>query len=312
MKSNQNIADCLSKVRYADKETKSAITKFLRNNNKSLRIKFSENPNSEAITLQNFIDWYNTPHPQKGDIIFFTDRNTKSDVLGIVHEVCYSYYTLSVSYIDNTMILHPKQYTISDFRPANETELIKLQNLFFEHGLGWSNIKGIITRPELQNNVYYRISRLGVNLGGGVYKGKDKDGMVYFYWVKLNNKPVRFCLHELIGKEADFQFDLMNNKDRDIYNKTLWDIYRTWNGYAKRVEPLGLRCKKHQKYFYIDSTWKIVETEEKLNPKDSKRYNRGNYFKSLEIAQDFLTELETIRKNKLMYEKYQNDLPDNI
>lgn len=306
MKSNQQIADCLSKVRYADKGTKSAITRFLRNNDKSVRIKFSENPNTESITLQDFINWYNAPHPQKGDIIFFTDSNSGSNVLGIIYEVCYSYYTLSISCLDDQLILHPKQYPISNFRPANEAELVKLQNLFFENGLGWSNVKGITTRNELQSNVYYRISRLGINLGGGVYKETDKDGIVYFYWVKFDNKPVCFSLNELIGKESDFQFDMMNNKDRDIYNKSLWDIHRTWNGYAKRIETSGFRCEKHQKYFYIDSTWKIIETEEKQNPKDSKRYNRGNYFKSLKNAQDLLLKLEIFRKLQIMHE----DQPD--
>lgn len=293
MKNKQQVSDFLAKVRCKDQQTELDIKKFLKQN--KIRAKFSQNEHYPIIDYESFIKWYNAKVPEKGDII-----SLETGLTGIFNDVSYQDFILSVSYDGVNLNPLPVSVPICKYKYLDKNELLKFQRVFSEKGIAWSNVKGIVKRLELQNNIYYRISRLGICLGAGVFREINDKGEVVFYCVKMNNKPVRFSLYEVIGKEDDFQFELMNNKDRDIFAKELQSVNRLYNGYLKRIEPLHLRAEKARKYYYINDIWEIVKVEDKYKPKDLRRFNRGNYFRTFENARLALEAMEATRNNQLI------------
>lgn len=305
MKNKQQVSDFLARVRCKDEQTELDIKKFLKQN--KIRAKFSQNELYPIIDYESFIDWYNKKVPDKGEIIIL-----ETGLIGIFSEVNYQNFILSISFDGINLNSLPISVPICKYRNLNKEELLKFQHYFSEKGLALNNVKGIVKRQELQNNIYYRISRLGILLGSGVFREINDKGDVIFYCVKMNNKPVRFSLYEVIGKEKDFQFEVMNNRDREAFAKELLDINRIYNGYLKRIEPLHLRAEKTRKYYYINDIWEIVKAEDKYKPKDLRRFNRGNYFRTLENAKLALEAMETTRNNQLVHFKGNlKDIDDN-
>lgn len=293
MKNKQQVSDLLARVRCKDEQAESDIKKFLKEH--KVRAKFTRDPLYPVIDYESFIDWYNRKVPEKGEIIIL-----ETGLIGIFNEVNYQNFILSISFDGVNLNSLPISVPICKYKNLSKDELLKFQHLFSEKGLAWNNVKGIVKRQELKNNIYYRISRVGVQLGSGVFREINDKGDVVFYCVKMNNKPVRFSLYEEIGKEKDFQFEVMNNKDRDAFAKELLAVNRIYNGYLKRIEPLHLRAGKSQRYYYINDIWEIVSVEDKYNPKDLRRFNRGNYFRTPENARSVLEAIETTRNSQMV------------
>ncbi|MDR2005349.1 MAG: hypothetical protein LBQ74_20185 [Prevotella sp.] len=294
MKNKQQVSDFLANLRCKDQQTESDIKSFLKKDR--IRVKFSRNPDYPAIDYQSFVSWYNTLLPQEGQIIVL-----ETGMAGIFQKVKRRDFILSVSYDRVKLNLLPVTVPGCNYSLLDKDGLLEFQRAFSEKGMAWSNTKGIVKRLELQNNVYYRITRLGMELGAGVFREINANDDVVFYCVKMKNKPVRFSLCEVIGKEKDFQFELMNMKDREIFASELRAVNRKYNGYLKRIEPLYLRAGKNEKYYYISDTWKIIKTEDRYKPKDLLRFNRGNYFRTLNEVEQTLGLLDSNRKSQLIH-----------
>ncbi|MBF0648686.1 hypothetical protein IR083_07625 [Dysgonomonas sp. GY75] len=306
MKNKQQVSDFLARVRCKDEKTESDIKLFLKRNN--TRAKFSRNPMYPVIDYESFIDWYNAKVPDEGEVVIL-----ETGLTGIFNKLDFEGFNFSISYDGEKLNPLPVTVPVCGYRSPKKEELIKFQRVFAENGIAWSIWKGITKRAGLQDNIYYRISRLGTELGSGVFREINGNGDVVFYCVKMKNKPVRFSLYEVIGKEDEFQFEPMNLKDRDLFAKELKAVNRKYNGYLKRIEPLYLRAGKNEKYYYINDTWKIIKTEDRYKPKDLLRFNRGNYFRTLDDVQEILELLDSNRKSQLI--RFKGNLhgpdPDN-
>jgi len=293
MKNKQQVSDFLAKARCKDEKTESDIKLFLKQN--GIRAKFSKNPAYPIIDYESFIKWYNTKVPEEGEIVIL-----ETGVIGIFNRLDFQSFNLGASYNGKRLNPLPSTFPMCKYRTPKKDELIEFQQIFAENGIAWSLWKGLTKRTELQDNIYYRISRLGIELGSGVFREINENGDVIFYCVKMKNKPVRFSLYEVIGKENEFQFEPMNRKDRNLFVDELKAVNRKYNGYLKRIEPLYLRANKNEKYYYINDIWKIIKTEDRHKPKDRLRFNGGNYFRTLDDVQEALESLSFSRKSQLI------------
>ena len=72
----------------------------------------------------------------------------------------------------------------------------------------------------------------------------------------------------------------------------------------QRIEPLNLKRKKGEKYWYIDDKLRVVQAVDKWTPTSQKRYLSGNYFISVECATEMLGKINEMVRNYLASPKW--------
>ncbi|SEA46640.1 hypothetical protein SAMN05216331_1563 [Porphyromonadaceae bacterium KH3R12] len=249
------------------------------------------------ISFKQFREWYDKALPHTNEIIYSEGCKT----LGIVKEIGVNHITLGVAFCDNQLITEPVDIPMGDFREASEGEILKLQHILSERNLRWTQFYvGLLSSYKFETNDQIRITRLGIILGYGVFKEINDKGELVTFCVKMNNEPVRYNLHEIVGPVKDYQLEPVTSNEREYLANALSEAKKQWNGYQSRIEPLNSRGKIGDIYYYINDYMEIIATKESGKPKDLKRYRKLNYYIIRGDAEEICNLIEEKRKRQLV------------
>lgn len=263
-----------------------------------LQVKFETRQDADApsITLKSFKEWLEKELYNKGDAIY----HTCTGAIGIVSEAVCSTLRCGLMLYPAGELARMKEIPVDECRYANVDEMFALQRKMSEEGLLWDRWNGIPVQKveEVRNNQYVRICVAGHKVGLGIFKEIDKDGKLVFYCVKMEDAPVRYSLHEVIGDSRDFQITVVRTYDRNILNEELKKEGIVWNGHLKRLEPANIRAHQGGTYYYINEFFELVSTTDNYKPRDTKRLQAGNYFLLEEHARPLLESIMACKAKK--------------
>lgn len=243
------------------------------------------------LTYDHFIRWFNSKQPRKGDLVYFPGQG----ICGIVNGLMYTGIILAAYIKEGVFSTEPRVVEYSEYKKMNTQQSIGLQNAFYDNHIAWNKRDSkIVSCLELKENMQVRITRLGNQLGAGVFKETDMSGNAIFYCLMYNGSSPKYSMSENIGKIRDFQLEYLPSDERLAFKQELENHGIVWNGYKKRVEPVNYRIKG-QRYYYISGNWNIREVVDKGSRTDNQRYARGNYFPRESNAALFLKMMEKRR-----------------
>jgi hypothetical protein len=297
MKSKHQVSVIIKTLTGTEKDAL-AIESFLFHH--TIYIKFTpeqlHNPELETVTYEQFKKWFDEDSPEPGDVIVI------NHLIGIVKKTGIHSVTLGVSLRESGEFFSNDIETPRNvFRLAGEEETLRLQRALNDRQLTWSNFKQMAVKSvSLENNLQLRITRLGKKIGVGVFREINGNDEIVMYCVKEVDHPVRYSLYEVIGPVSDYQLEPVSILEREKLANDLEKAGKLWNGHAKRIEPVNLRCEKGGKYYYIGDFFEITTTYDKYKPKDIKRLRSGNYFKRKADAEEVLSSIIQKRNRQLI------------
>jgi hypothetical protein len=103
-----------------------------------------------------------------------------------------------------------------------------------------------------------------------------------------------------VGPIKDYQLESVTASEREYLANALSEVNKHWNGHQTRIEPLNLRGKIGDTYYYINDFMEIIAARESGKPKDLKRYRRLNYYIIKADAEEVLALIEDKRKKQLI------------
>lgn len=152
--------------------------------------------------------------------------------------------------------------------------------------------------------------------GVGVIREINAEGDVIFYCyftypTYSHPKHIGYSMHEAPGFNIrSFVFECIDkeNLTTTLGNSTscfrrlgreLEKVGKIWKDKLLRVEDAGMKASKDEPYFYITDKLTIAQDTERLLPTSHQRYLAGNYFKTKESAEEFVSKLKELIKDYL-------------
>lgn len=243
----------------------------------------------KPVTYQLFKEWFETETPKRGDVVVIPEKGVTGifEMTGVNQSVC-----LFVSFRDGKLNPKPECYHYVSLRLADEEEVLQLQRAFNENRLAWNGWRSKVKpSEELLENVQYQISVLGRKIGYGVFREIDAEGRIVMYCVKPEGQPVRYSLREVIGPVSDYQLEKINVGQRENLSVELAKAGMVWNGFFKRIEPIGYQLSPGFEYYYLNEYWEVCKAREQGKPRSLKCFNQGNYFREkpeVELLESYL------------------------
>lgn len=122
---------------------------------------------------------------------------------------------------------------------------------------------------------------------------------LYCYFI-YDTKQVGYSMHENgICNVLDFDFQPMSIPEQRRLNRELEKCGKVWYDRLHRIEPLKVKVEKGKSYWYINDKMKVIHEVEKGTPTSQYRYIAGNYFSSVEEANDCLGRFAEILRERL-------------
>lgn len=295
MKSQSQIRIFLRTVNPATEEDGRLIEEFGQEH--GITVEFGREVAFKTISFADFELWVDEIVPRKGDPISFLEDGSLGILLFVYPD------TLMMGAILKEGELCPYQHTIpyAPYRYATPEERTTLQRAFSQNGLSWSKKHSqLVSRMIPTNNSMVKVSRINEKLGMGIYRETDSTGKVIMYCLKMGDNPIRFSLNEELGSSDDYQFELLNNKERGEIKRELSFYGRAWNGRASRIEPINMQAERGCLYYYINESLSIAEACDFRKKRDISRYMSGNYYRNREEAEQVKYRLVEYRKKQLI------------
>lgn len=236
------------------------------------------------VTYEQFRRWFDTQTPRRGDVVTLTGEGVSGivETVGVDHCVC-----LYVSIQGDKLNATSGCFNYTSLEIADEETVIRLQRALYRHKLVWNRWRNRIKPRETpKENVQYQISVLGRKVGYGVFREIDEEGRIVMYCIKPENGPVRYSLREVIGPVADYQLEPINVGQREVLAKELEAAGVVWNGFYKRIEPVGYQVQVGKGYYYLNEFWEVCRSIEQGKPKSAKYFNSGNYARHREPMEE--------------------------
>lgn len=200
---------------------------------------------------------------------------------------------------------NPKPITVpyTDVTLTGESALNRLKLGLVECG------KEFVTRffivsdkfiPSSGNLVSFMNYKTGAE-GYGVVRGVNPQNEVWMYCYFTQGETVKYSMNEFLGRVEDFQFTSISAADypRKLLDAELAKVGKTWNHHQKRVEPLQMKVKPGEPYWYLTEKLVVASAVEKGAVVSHKRYLAGNYFKRHEDAERMMQAEMELRRNFL-------------
>lgn len=190
------------------------------------------------------------------------------------------------------------------------TELEKVSqivsNEFLEKLTGkylcFDRVKQVVRRkytPAVNERVVFSN---GVMKGLGVIRSFDIEANLvelYCYYIYKTHE-IGYSMHETgICNVRDFDFCPMSIPEQRRLNRELEKYGKTWYDRLHRIEPLKVKVDIGEFYWYISDKMKVVRELEKGTPTSQFRYIAGNYFSSVEEANECLGKFAEILRERL-------------
>lgn len=246
--------------------------------------------NRKPVTYKLFREWFETETPNRGDVVVLPEEGITgiAEMTGVDQHI-----RLYVSFQDGKLDTEPKCYRYTSLRRADSAEIQQLQRYFNQNNLVWNDWRSKVKpRETAVENVQYQISVLGRNVGYGVFREIDQEGQIVMYCVKLEGQPVRYSLREVVGPEMDYQLEKINVCQREQLVEELSSAGMLWNGFFKRIEPVGYQLPTGSDYYYLNEFWEICKAKEQGKLRNLKYFNQGNYFREWDEIEDLLKYLQ--------------------
>lgn len=137
--------------------------------------------------------------------------------------------------------------------------------------------------PKSGELVKFRNIKTG-EIGFGVCRHVDPNGEIEMFCYVLKRKGgnvVKYNMHEYLGNVDSYSFSSFTPTDyeRKALETELNKFGKTWNHHMRRIEPLDMRAKLGETYWYIDDKLSVRNSKEKGTATSNKRYLSSNYFK---------------------------------
>ncbi|NDV80806.1 hypothetical protein D0T87_02285 [Bacteroides sp. 51] len=286
MKSSKEITSYLSKFVTA-KEDRRKIMLFLKE--KGLGDSFPRKK-KKTITFEEFESWFYGYTPQKGDCI------ESGGVWGIIQDIQSDVVYLGISVVNGSLNQTIKKLAVSEIYQACAQKILLMQNLMFQKKLSWSRFHNkVVPSKKISRNDFVRITRLGQKLGLGIFKENLKGDIILFVYLQTKTgREMDYSLSINIGKEEDYQIEMISPEERYDLIEELAACHKVWNGHFERVEPINWKADSGDYYYYINETSEIIRDVESDRQKDLKRLRGYNYYRKMDNARVVLDLMKKI------------------
>lgn len=144
---------------------------------------------------------------------------------------------------------------------------------------------------EVLKNNFNDIKNLGIGVEA-VYEddykemceGSNQKRIVFELYTSIN--PKKKFIEEIYTTDT-----LINEKTLNIIEKLVLDVNTRYNLKFKKAE-------KGKSYYYIDTTFNIIEEKEQYNKHSIELYNSGNYFTNKREAEKYRDKILKIFQDK--------------
>lgn len=300
MKTNQQIILFLKHFYPKNEVDELAIISYC-SKNFNLKIKNTgDKDGREPITFEEFKKWLGSKTPPIGSYIVYDKTESTNYTIAIVKEVKIDSFVVGAKWYADGLDTQFSEMPNKGWKKASGVEIQEITKELSKIGMEWNRkYCKVVEKYIPKNGDFVRIYHNEVVAGYGVLNEVNSDEGIFMYCVKLKDSSVRYNLHEFIGKYSEFQFELAGNTDRGKFMKELEEVGVTWNAYLKRIEPLDMRVKKGDAYWYINDRFQVVTAHDSYTTQDKKRYLCGNYYNDPDDCYESQRILSDMIKNRL-------------
>ena len=252
----------------------------------------------EAITTEQFTEWFKTPHHDTGEVITAGDGSVYL-ITGYAGGA-----SVSGAHLDSSGLFSPEPVEVDrspESRASSDDEKKALQRAMNKADLTWNPFRGGLMsgcREEKKHCISVWV--LGEKVGKGIYREVDKDGNLVMYCFSRGEDHLELGNRFVLGPADDYAIREASKEDRSAIVEELNSAGMCWHGKLKRMEPLRLRRPSGGRYYYIASCGRVSLSVERKRTLDENRFRYGNYFLSKEEAEAFKRHLILARNSLLI------------
>lgn len=303
-RTNQEIKDYLKPVIPSDEGNEYAITQYCLSNF-NLKVKFRKSKPGEenpVITFEQFRKWIEMEYVSSNSFVTIIS-GPYANAIGIISSVKHDSILMG-AFLMGTGDLVTNKFSIpydSEIRKATKEERENILCAISDKGLEWNNDFSRVTErfvPRECNYIKLR-SKASKKGGIGVFRGFSEERDIIMYCVKMENELVRHSLRDKIGNLEDFDLFPATEMERRHFREELERAGKVWNGYLKRIEPVGFRVNKGEYYYFINDKFSPSRAQDSYSAQDRLKFNSGNYFRSLEEIEEMIEHISEFRKEQL-------------
>jgi hypothetical protein len=297
MKTKQQIEHFLRKRKYRSQIDYDGISLYCRNKfNIRLHVPSSYSDEPEALDYSSFADWLEHGYGA-GEAVEW-DGN-----IGLVQDSDLTSVKICLRIDGNGPNFDSTLVPVQVITPAPESALKRLYEVLRENQLEFGNPFFAISEkfvPASCNLVTFKCHKTNKE-GFGVVRNVNADGDIVMYCYCVKGEPIRYGMNEYLGSIEDYTFKTFSPADysRKVLENELNKVGKTWNHYTKRIEPVNMRVKEGEKYWYITDKMQVTSDHEKNNATSNKRYLCANYFRTPEEANEIQKKEMELRRELL-------------
>ena len=153
--------------------------------------------------------------------------------------------------------------------------------------------------PEINERVLlYNADMEAIGVVRTVDPGNDTVELYCYY--NYTTKETGYSMHETgLCNFHDFHYEPISIVAYRRLNRELEKAGKVWYDKLHRIEPLTVKAKEGEKYWYITDKMKIASAIEKGTPTSHQRYIAGNYFTDFEECLKTLGSMVEILRDRL-------------
>lgn len=255
---------------------------------------FSSEPT--ALDYATFAQWLNNGFAA-GDVVFWGEN------IGLIQDADLTTAKICLKIDRNGPSFDSFTIPVQDITLAEKSASERVFDTLSKKGLEFGNPHFLISEkfiPASCNLVTFQNHKTGQS-GFGVVRNVNSKGEIIMYCYCVKNMPPKYSMNEYLGMIDDFSFSAFTPADytRKALDIELAKVGKTWNHYLKRIEPLNMRVKKGERYWYITDKMQVTSDVEKGTATSNKRYLCANYFRNQEDAIRIQSEEMELRRNLL-------------
>lgn len=301
-KSRERVKQFLSTFRPAGERDNLLISLFL--GKRKIKLPIFSNPSLDAsirdkITFEQFESWYNADNPSAGDVI----KSPDSEIVGLVTGERWNTIIAGAILASGNLRFEEHILTEREYVPASEDEVLHLQQAVAAAGYDWNQIsKSFVKREVPQSARFVRLMVLGRQVGVGIFKNIMPDNTLKMFCIKMDNEPIRYDDDLCLGDADNFSFTVPYDEHRATLQNALAKYNLVWNARCQRIQKNNARAKLGKGYYWVSSYMEIKRSIESGSIGDNRRFNRGNYFLSRDVALRVRNRMFNICKEEMMAE----------
>lgn len=257
------------------------------------------------ITFEEFQEWYEAPQYELGDVVGTPGGEVYliSDYIG-GETVSRAWLSASGEFSDKPVAVKWD----SSHRKVDTAGKQPLQRAMSAAHVTWNPFRNkLMAYGDTEEKKYYvTMWVVDEKVGTGIFKEVDSDGNLVLYCFSEGEDHIELDNHYVFGPASDYSIRAARIAERSSVIQGLNSTGMCWNGRLKRLEPMNLRRKKGEAYFYVDSLGRTKKTIEQHRLSDETHYRIGNYFHLKEDAEFFKNRM-VVQRNEILLGKLSPD-----